>query len=384
MSSWRSLLLIYFYGVASAASLSKVIPLQDEIAHLPGANAGSFALFVSLLALLPAIFGTMFGAVIDRIGTRPALIVAAALGALANGLYFYADSIKTFLAIRVFEGLIPLCVYAAAPALMISTSPPARRSAAMALWSTYTPVGTSLGLLMSASFAPTDRWHNAFVLHGALFAILVFVGWLLPQPAAEGQPPARRAAPFALLHTREGIRPVRLALTFGVLILLGLGVSVVFPTYLSRLDRMSVGTASQILAAVNVTMILGGMISGVLLTRGARVSSLFITLAVLGSIAGMGVFAPWAHIAATVAALTLWSLCTGAAMAVVASLLPRVASAEHRASAAGLLSQVGAITTFITPTIWLPTLGLNQWWGLVAIIFLGWTVGVLLLPSRSS
>ena len=62
MSSWRSLLLIYLYGVASAASLSKVIPLQDEIAHLPGANAGSFALFVSLLALLPAIFGTMFGA----------------------------------------------------------------------------------------------------------------------------------------------------------------------------------------------------------------------------------------------------------------------------------------------------------------------------------
>jgi predicted MFS family arabinose efflux permease len=240
---------------------------------------------------------------------------------------------------------------------------------------------------MSASFAPTELWRNAFALHGALFAVLVLVGWLLPKPAVEGPPAAsaaRRPSPFALLHTREGFRPVRLALTFGVLILLGLGVSVVFPTYLSRLDRMSVSSASQILAAVNVTMILGGTISGVLLTRGARVASLFSTLAVLGSIAGIGVFAPWAHIAATVAALTMWSLCTGAALAVVASLLPRVVSAEHRASAAGLLSQIGAITTFITPAIWLPTLGLNEWWALVAIIFVGWAVTAVLLPSRSS
>ena len=69
---WASLTLIYLYGVVSAASLTKAIPLQAHITHLPGATVGLFGLFVSLMAVLPAIFGTLSGAVIDRMGARPA------------------------------------------------------------------------------------------------------------------------------------------------------------------------------------------------------------------------------------------------------------------------------------------------------------------------
>jgi predicted MFS family arabinose efflux permease len=381
---WGSLSLIYLYGVVSAASLTKAIPLQAHITHLPGATVALFGLFVSLMAVLPAIFGTLSGAVIDRMGARPALLLAALIGVLVNGLYMVTDSILPFEVIRVIEGAVPLLTYAAAPALMIATSAPERRPAAMALWSSYTPVGTSLGLLISAAFTSGEHWRYAYLTHGAIFAVLVILALALPRTVRAG---ATRAVPrrsiVALLRSQEGIAPLRLATSFGVLIFLGLGVSVVMPTYLSHHYAISISRASGIMAVANVVMILGSTLSGVILTRGVLPANLFIGLAVVGSIAGFGVFAPWTQIEVMLGALLIWLICTGAAMAVLASLLPRVAGPEHRASTAGLLSQTGALTTFVTSPLWLAVLALDQWLALFMIILAGWGVSAVLLPVQA-
>jgi MFS family permease len=381
---WAGLTLIYLYGVVSAASLTKAIPLQAHIAGLPGSSPALFGLFISLMAILPAIFGTLSGAVIDRLGARPALILAALIGALVNGLYLVTDSFATFQAIRVVEGSIPLLTYAAAPALMIATSAPERRSAAMALWSSYTPVGTSLGLLIAAAFAAGEHWRFAYLAHGAIFVLLAIAGLMLPKVAAGGPVPsgARRSI-LGLLRSREGIPPLRLASAFGILILLGLGVSVVMPPYLSHHYGITLSAASGLMAVANVMMIAGSTLSGIFLTRGTRPASLFIGLALAGCIAGFGVFAPWTQIGWTLSALVLWLICTGAAMAVLASLLPKVAGPEHRASTAGLLSQTGALTTFVTSPLWLAVLALNQWLALFMIILVGWGISTLLLPAQA-
>jgi MFS family permease len=381
---WASLTLIYLYGVVSAASLTKAIPLQMHISGLPGAAPALFGLFISLMAVLPAIFGTLSGAMIDRLGARPALILAALIGALVNGLYLVADAFLPFEVIRVIEGAVPLLVYAAAPALMIATSSPQRRSAAMALWSSYTPVGTSLGLLIAAAFASGTQWRFAYLAHGAIFVLLALLGLALPKPAAAGAAPAGpRRSILRLLKSQEGSAPLRLAISFGILILLGLGVSVVMPPYLSRHYGITISSASGIMAVINVVMILGSALSGMILTRGVRPARLFLALAVVGSIAGCAVFAPWTRMSLTLAALLAWLICTGAAMAVLASLLPRVAAPEHRASTAGLLSQTGALTTFITSPLWLAVMALHQWLALFMIILVGWMVSAVLLPIQA-
>jgi MFS family permease len=287
---WASLTLIYLYGVVSAASLAKAIPLQAHISSLPGAAPALFGLFISLMAVLPALFGTASGAVIDRLGARPALILAALIGALVNGLYLMADSFAPFQVIRVVEGCIPLLTYAAAPALMIAISAPERRSAAMALWSSYTPVGTSLGLLISAAFAGTQQWRYAYLVHGAIFVLLAVLGLALPKaPATSVARTGPRRSILALLKSPAGLGPLRLASAFGVLILLGLGVSVVMPPYLSRHYAITLSTASSIMAVANVVMILGSALSGVFLTRGVRAATVFTALAGFGSIAGFAV-----------------------------------------------------------------------------------------------
>ncbi len=224
----------------------------------------------------------------------------------------------------------------------------------------------------------------AYLVHGAIFVLLAVLGLALPKGAAAGAAPAgSRRSSLALLRSQEGIAPLRLALSFGVLILLGLGVSVVFPPFLSRHYAISIGAASRIMAVANLLMILGSTLSGVFLTRGILPAALFITLALAGCIAGFGVFAPWTHMGVTLAALAIWLVCTGAAAAVLASLLPKVAGPEHRAAAAGLLSQSGALLTFVTPVLWLAVMALNQWLALVMIILVGWAISALLLPAQA-
>ncbi|MEJ0005728.1 MAG: MFS transporter [Steroidobacteraceae bacterium] len=308
---WPSLILIYLYGVVSAASLAKAIPLQAHISGLPGASPALFGLFISLVAILPALFGTVSGALIDRLGARPALILAALIGALVNGLYLLAGSFLPFQALRIVEGAIPLLVYAAAPALMIATSAPERRSGAMALWSSYTPVGTSLGLLISAAFAAGVQWRFAYLTHGAIFLLLAVLGLALPKTAARAAAHGPRRSVLALLKSPEGIAPLRLASAFGVLILLGLGVSVVMPPFLSRHYAITLSAASGIMAVTNVVMILGSTLSGVCLTRGVQPATLFMGLGSVGTIAGCALFAPWRQMGLTLTALIIWLICTG-------------------------------------------------------------------------
>ena len=82
--SWPSIGLIYLYGVATSASLSKIIPLQGDFAAQMGVTPAGFSLLLSLLTIPPALLAAAAGSIIDRIGSRTALIAAAAVGVIAS------------------------------------------------------------------------------------------------------------------------------------------------------------------------------------------------------------------------------------------------------------------------------------------------------------
>lgn len=379
--SWASVALIYLYGVLGSASLSKVIPLGGDFhAHL-NASPAQFALLLSLLAIPPALFATVGGSIADRVGARSTLIVAALAGALANVLYLYAGSMLQFELLRVFEGCVLIGVYSAAPALIMATTSDARRGKAMAFWSTYTPVGVSTGLLLSGAFAGTEHWRGGYLLHACLFGLLAGLGLFLPQVHARGARP--RLGGASLLDTYRQVGPLRIALTFGALVAMGFGTSTVFPAWYSSHHGVSIGAASSILAGANLLMIVGGVITAVMMGRGLAPLRIFMFLAAVGVLAIIGVFAPGITATLCLASLGLWLLSSGAATAVVTASLPRVLkNPAQGAAAAGLLSQVAALTTFVTPLLWSPLLQAGFWQGLIALPVLCWAAALALLPVR--
>jgi MFS family permease len=377
--SWASIALIYCYGVLGSASLTKVIPLQADFQLHLGTSPAQFALLLALLSIPPALFATLGGSLADRIGARTTLIGAALAGCAANLAYLQAGSLTAFNVIRVLEGCVLIGVYSAAPALIMATTSDAMRGKAMAFWSTYTPVGVSAGLLLSSHYAGTTFWRGGYALHAGLFFALALLGLLLPRPARA----TSRRTPVSLLAAYTQTGPLRIALTFGAVVVMGFGTSIVFPSWYASHHGVSLGTASSILAVANLSMIAGGVLTAFLLGRGVRALRLFMGLAACGLLASVALFTPGLPTLVCLGALGLWLVSSGASTAVVTSSLPRVlADPSQGAAAAGLLGQVAALTTFVTPQIWLPVMATGQWGWFIVIVALSWTAALALLPVR--
>lgn len=383
--SWVSVALIYCYGVLATASLSKVIPLLGDVAANLGANPGQFALLISLMTILPAATASVAGSLIDRIGAHRALQAVAVVGVAVNAAYLVCASLEAFMAVRVLEGLIAVGAYSAAPGLIMATAPEGRRRRAMAFWSTYTPVGISLGLALSGSFAGTENWRGGYWVHMGLFAVLVATMWMLPRaPAA---PPGRlQWKGLFSAWTQSG--PLRLSLSFALLIVVGFGMSTVYPEWYARQQAVPVGQASNILAGANLIMIPGGFIAGALLARGWRDSRLLTGLILATIVASLPLYMPGLADVARQGTMVVWMLLQGALIAVVTSALPRVvADPRQGAAAAGLLSQLAALVTFVTPMIWQPLLqsalvDAAAWTGFVVIVAIAAAGAWAMFPRR--
>jgi MFS family permease len=380
--SWPSIALIYLYGVVGSATLSKVIPLQGDFQSQLGASATEFGLLLALLSIPPALLATLGGTLADRIGARTTLVVASALGVVANLAELWAPSLDAFFALRLLEGCVLVGVYTAAPALIMATTSDARRGKAMAAWSTYTPVGISTGLLLSSQFAGTDDWRMTYAVMACLHGALVLVGFLLPRtaPPAAAAPGATRPSLWAA-YTDPG--PLRVALTFGMVVIMGFGVATVFPGWYAAAQGVTTAEASRLLSGINLFMIAGGGITAVLLGRGWSGLSVMLVMAVLSVLSALGVFWPGTAASLVLGSLVLWMLTNGSAIAVVTSTLPQVIrNPAQGAAAAGLLSQTAALCTFMTPQIWLPLQSAGLWLGCIAVVVLAWIAALLLLPSR--
>jgi MFS family permease len=300
-----------------------------------------------------------------------------------NGAYLLVDSLHAFMVIRVGEGLLMVFAYSAAPGLIMATTAPERRGRAMAVWSTYTPVGISLGLVLGGLYAGQADWRGGYLVHMILFAVLAATGWLLPRAPAIDPAHARRPPGLFDAWTQAG--PLRLALTFAALVLIGLGMSSVYPEWYSGQHGVSVGRASTVLAVTNVAMIPAGFMAGALLARGARDSRLFTLLCLATVVLAPPLFAPGLAAAIRLPVMVMWMLVQGAMIAVVTSALPRVvADPRQGAAAAGLLSQLAAMVTFVTPLIWQPLLHRDMWPGFVAVAAAAAVAALLLFPRRGA
>jgi MFS family permease len=375
---WPSIGLIFLYGVLSSASLSKIIPILGDIGTHLNAGPQRFGLLISLMTVLPALLAAVAGSVIDRLGARRTLQLVALVGMGVNAAYLASDSLGGFMAIRVVEGLLAVGAYAAAPALMMATAGSARRSRAMALWSTYSPIGTSLGLLLSGAFAGTEQWLGGYRIHLALFALLALASPLLPHALPLPQGMAKRAG---LFDTWAQAGPLRLSLSFAMLIVIGFGTTTIYPQWFVLQHGESVGHASKLFSLVTLLMVPGSLIAGAMLSRGWRDMRVLTGLMLATVAISLPLFMPGLAQPGRIAGMAAWMLCQGAAIAVVMAALPRVvADPMQGAAAAGLLSQLAALVTFATPLVWQPILQARAWPGFIAVVAVAAAAALLLFP----
>jgi predicted MFS family arabinose efflux permease len=383
--SWGSIWLVYFYSILCAASISKLIPIERDLERTFGTTPGGVGFAISIISLLSIIAATVGGNIVDRVGARRAIIVTSVILVFVNVLSYFAPSMFWLDFARLLEGLEFIGIVVAAPALIMATTTGRRRVQAMSLWSTYTPAGFGLGLLLGVPFAGTPAWRYTFLVHGGLFAGALLLAPLLPETprASEAVAPALKRARLAdFLDIYREFGTWKLSISNAVLVSIGLGTSTVIPAYFARTHHVSVARSSSILAVANLAMILGGVAAGFLLARGIKPISVYIAITLAGMAAGLLLYAPWTSFAFAITMLFIWLPTTGAAVAVLMSLLPQVTRNPGRGGAAmGLVGQVMAITNLMTPPLYLSLLAKGNWLYFVALILSGWIVSLAFLPA---
>ena len=383
--SWGSIWLVYIYSILCAASISKLVPIEPQIERQFHTTPAGVGFAISIISVSSIFAATIGGGIIDRVGARRSIVATSIFLVFCNVLAFFSTSMAMLDAARLLEGLEFIGIVVAAPALIMATTTGRRQVQAMTLWSTYTPAGVGLGLLLAVPFAGTPAWRWTFILHGALFALAAAFGWLLP-----GAP--REAAPQAAQRKRPGWtdfveiyrewEPWKLSISNALLVGISLGTSTVIPRYFARIHHVSIATVSSILAAGYVPMIFAGIGAGYLLTRGVRPISVYVGITVAGIASGLLLYAPWISFPVAIVAIAVWLPCTGAAVAVLMALLPRVTRDPARGGAAmGLVGQVMAVVNFAMPPIFLGLLGRNNWLDFVALVLGGWILSLAFIPA---
>ncbi len=383
--SWGSIWLVYLYSILCAASISKLVPIEGDLERAFGTTPAGVGFAISVIAVSSIVAATIGGAIIDRVGARPAIIATSILLVVCNALEFFSRSMFMLDTVRLIEGFEFIGIVVAAPALIIATTTGQQQVKAMTLWSTYTPAGVGIGLLIAVPFAGTAAWRWTFIVHGALFAAATLLCGQLPEVPREAPANSasrKRAGLAELLQIYREAGPWKLSISNALLVSVGLGTTTVVPLYFARTHHISVAISSTILAFTNVPMILAGVGAGYLLARGTKALSVYIGITLAGAAAGLLLYAPFVSFPLAVAMLLIWQPATGAAIAVLMALLPRVAGSPARGGAAmGLVGQVMAITNFVTPPIYLSLLSKRNWLYFAALVVSGWIVSLAFLPA---
>jgi hypothetical protein len=187
-----------------------------------------------------------------------------------------------------------------------------------------------------------------------------------------------------LFDTWTQAGPLRLSLSFAMLIVIGFGTTTIFPQWFVLQHGESVGHASKLFSLVTLLMVPGSLIAGAMLSRGWRDMRVLTGLMLATVAISLPLFVPGLAQPGRIAAMAAWMLCQGAAIAVVMAALPRVvADPMQGAAAAGLLSQLAALVTFVTPLVWQPILQARVWSGFIAVVAVAAAAALLLFPRRA-
>jgi MFS family permease len=376
--------LLYFFGVVSMALLGILSTLALRITGDLHVRPSAIGLTIALFSLPSAAMATLGGGLVDRIGPRAALLIAASLIVLADIVLALAPSLPLFDFGMLIMGTGFVGLVIGVPATMMAVLSGTLRTRAMAFWSTYGPTGFSLGLLMAVPFTGLLNWRFALVAHGLLMLALGLVAiFLLPQVGSiatmAGESARTRIA--RLFAAVRDPAAVRLAVAIGMPNMISYGTSLIAVTYISRVHGVSLAaSATTVAVAKIVAMLLGGTIMGSLLAKGVAPRRLFVIVIAGGVVAQALLYFPTSPLPIAVGGLMLWLFAYGGQTGVCMAMMPTLARGELRGGAlAGLVNQVISIGSFLTPTIYF---ALPGWTAFVGIALVGSLISLLALPVQ--
>jgi EmrB/QacA subfamily drug resistance transporter len=154
--------------MAVIASVTGLNVAQPELAVEFGASQSEVLWFINLYTMSLAALLLPLGALADRLGRKPVLLVGLAVFGVANVTAGLATSSEVMLGSRFLSGVGAAMIMPVTLAVITSTFPETERSKGIGVWTAVAGGGGILGMYLSALLVDVATWRWLFVLPVAL------------------------------------------------------------------------------------------------------------------------------------------------------------------------------------------------------------------------
>lgn len=150
--------------IAVVASVSGLNVAQQHIAQSLDASTGDVLWIINAYTVALAALLMPVGAIGDRFGRRPVLLVGLGVFAISSLAAAVAPSVAAMIAARVLAGIGAAMVMPVTLSVITSSFPAEERSRAIGIWAGFAGSGGILGMWMSAIMVDYASWRWLFTL----------------------------------------------------------------------------------------------------------------------------------------------------------------------------------------------------------------------------
>ncbi|MFT8895776.1 MAG: MFS transporter [Acetobacter sp.] len=376
--SFFLLLFCYAVIVESMGVIGIFVSFLPQIAQDLTISKAQTGLALSLFSVPSALVCMPIGRLVDRIGICLGMIMACLLIGAGDIMMAISGNRAGLYLGMLLTGTGFGCLVVACPSALVSWLKGDVRTRALSFWSTYGPAGYAFGLLLSVFFANGSAWRHAFLCHAVVALCLAILSFLLPRKIVSVE---KRPAISSVSLLFRDLSVIRLAAALALPNAVAYGVSVVTPSYLNRVYGMGLGLSNSGIAASKIfAMMLGGVLTGYVLTKNFRFKVMYRIVVCLGALALLVLFFPRGSFALALVGLVVWLLAFGGMAGAATAQLPfYVNRKEDIGIVSGLIGQITSIVCLVTPPIYFALSGWEQYWGLSCIVL---CFAALVVPFR--
>lgn len=346
---WPTILFLWLIGVLAAAQLAKFSTIAPLLRDRFGLSLPETGLLISLLEVGGGLFGFAAGLALGWITCRRSLLAGVAILASTSLAEALATGPAMLFAARAAESVGYLLVVIAAPTAIAAVADDRERPRALALWSSFVPVGIAIGSVITG-FGVTALGVRGILLMWAGLLVFVIIP-VLRLPVVDGDSwRIVLPAPAAWYST----------FAFGIYTLFLCALTMLLPTFLIGERGAAVNEASLVASLASLCALPASGFAILLIRRGVLSVRRFLTIAV-PALTGTALLVPLAFgrvadMNTTSVVVVIAVLLSGLVSPLMFARLPILAGAESPhdpriATANGLLTQFGAGGALIGPPL---------------------------------
>lgn len=346
-------------GVSVALHISKLPPAVAVLQQELGISLVDAGFLLSTVQFAGMFLGLLVGLSADRWGLKRSMMAGLILMAAGSVIGAMANGFLWLLLCRVLEGLGFLVAVMPGPGLIRRHVPAAELGRRMSWWSTYMPIGMTLGLIASPWLLQLSSWRVLWLVLGGISLLAAAAIWR-QVPSDPPTPTAATASEAGwqprLLLTLRSSGPWLVAISF--MVYAGQWIAIVgFLPTVYQAAGVSAQLAGLLTALVSMANIVGNVSAGQLqyagwtpkriLQTGFAAMGICTLLAFL-QVAGEPVLPLWLRFVAIVTFSAIGGLIPGSLFILAVRLSP---SADTVSTTVGFMQQCSSMGQMLGPPL---------------------------------